>query len=130
MISLELAGKLKSAGLEWETEQFDMYLFKLGEGIPEQVGCLWDKTSEDEGFFWNVRDDDRVTWLPRLDQLLTEITKRGYGYVLESTAHLGHCISLWHPNPDVSCCNVEQEDSAEDAAAKALLWILEHEDGA
>lgn len=86
MLSLELAEKLSKAGLAWEQ--------KFGD-------IIWDWHEED----YVVIDQGKcidpwyAVWLPRLDQLLAEIEKRGYGYF--------------------------DGDSLEEAARQALLWILE-----
>lgn len=118
MISLETAKKLKEVGLEWEPKLFDVYAFTYLTN-PPLVSCLWDETSLQEAK--HPINRDRTVWLPRLDQLLAEIEWRGYWWVLNR----GKII--------VGKGGIDGEretfyaDTSEDAAGKALGWILERE---
>jgi len=136
MISLELAKKLKEAGLEWEPQIGDMFYFKTFKdwGIDaiysEDVDNNLDEIRDfiEEGF-WILA--------PRLDQLLAEIEKRGYSWEMRTVIdesqsvrfnakNIAYWIHVWKTG------HIEWEDgfkraftSPSNAAASALLWILE-----
>ena len=123
MLSLELAKKLKEAGLKWEQHELDFYHWPY-RGDLYQLMCFEIalfycdddeayKTTKEHGIF-----------APRLDQLLTEINKKGRKYELYSHPEFGkyHCITQRGGER-----RLFDADSPEEAAAKALVWILEQE---
>ena len=117
MISLEMAKKLKEAGLEWEPQEGDAYHDSASDTIYySQYPPL-----ESANYI-------RFTWLARLDQLLAEIEKLGWKYTLT-------CRNMNGVNEDYLCWVVKWAIPMAkrglygvtpiDAAASALLWILE-----
>ena len=136
MISLEKAKKLKEAGLGWEPQIGDMFYWQNGKdwGIDaltsEDANNNLDEIRDyiDEGF--------RI-FAPRLDQLLAEIEKRGYSWEMRTVIdesqsvrfnakNIAYWIHVWKTG------HIEWEDgfkraftSPSNAAASALLWILE-----
>ena len=66
---------------------------------------------------------------PRLDQLLAEIEKRGFIWALDVSATNGNKVIGYAMNIATSLDWEDEEefrsDSPTDAAASALLWILE-----
>lgn len=127
MISLELAKKLKEAGLEWEPQIGDMFYFKTFKdwGIDainsEDVNNNLDETRDfiEEGF-WILA--------PRLDQLLAEIERRGYWWSIENGLAEYLCFFVKQDGKKF----IKQSfwaNSPEEATAQALLWILESERG-
>lgn len=130
MISLELAKKLKEAGLEWEPKQGDFYWFVTPD--ESQTGFVQSNRGA-EGFKAHV---DRCrgivctyVFAPRLDQLLAEIEKRGFIWALDVSATNGNKVIGYAMNIATSLDWEDEEefrsDSPEEAAASALLWILE-----
>jgi hypothetical protein len=121
MISLELARKLKEAGLEWEPQMYDFFTMIILE--KPIIACVTDKWTLD-----SVRKEvlefkgERRLFLPRLDQLLAEIEKRGYTWSLELTDEGKYVINIFKGAQGV-CCKIA--DSPEEAAAEALLWICD-----
>lgn len=112
MISLELAKKLKEAGLEWEPQEGDAYHDSASDTIYySQYPPL-----ESANYI-------RFTWLARLDQLLAEIRELGYKWFVETDTerYFIRVIEIKKPNN----FHVIFSDSPTDAAASALLWILE-----
>ena len=69
LISIEKAKALKDAGLRWVAKGGDCYFYANGEF----TGDFIIKSDPGEPV---VRQMDCQIWLPRLDQLLTEIEKR------------------------------------------------------
>lgn len=128
MIGLELAKKLKEAGLEWEPQIGDMFYFKTFKdwGIDainsEDVNNNLDETRDfiEEGF-WILA--------PRLDQLLAEIEKRGFIWALDVSATNGNKVIGYAMNIATSLDWEEEEefrsDFPEEAATEALLWICD-----
>lgn len=125
MISLELSKQLKSAGLEWRPKE--------GDFVYDDFGGLGVIAREDEQFWFLSPSYTRTTcigydyheceaWAPRLDQLLTEIEARGYKEVYSGP---GECTIYFAEEPYRKTFWADKHsDSREDAAAKALLWIL------
>ncbi len=85
---------------------------------------------------FSVASWDKKLWLPRLDQMLAEIEKRNYRYEIISK-YKKYTLLLygwddgvaeidfgdgWYPITDF-----HNNDSPDEAAAQALLWILEQE---
>ena len=120
MISLETAKKLKEAGLEWEPQIGDWnhhYVFGIGivtsESPPKVVG-------------------ENFTFAPRLDQLLSEIEKQSGRYKYELTGSRVYPLSNnLKPKYRITIQTDRVlpffADSPEEAAAEALIWILEQE---
>lgn len=122
-ITLELARKLKEAGLRWEPKRGDWcYLEDAGLTEPLLVTSYKSKG-------W-VNDEDDIVWLPRLSQLLAEIEKRGYRWDIGNLGGFGDneekvCIGLFGWDTRQYVKGQFYADTPEDAAGKALLWILE-----
>ena len=129
MINLELAKKLKNAGLEWEPQVGDFYIWGDEKWV---VDVLEQKTAK-------ILSPDAI-FIPRLDQLLKEITDRwewNWEIRLEndSPKHLldSPVVILlqrpkkWHKPLNDSWVNsfTTNAKTPEDAAAEALLWVLE-----
>lgn len=118
MISIELARKLKEAGLRWVPGLGDMFVADYDNGLGPTL--LKVVHSDDFGFA-----DDALIFLPRLDQLLAEIEKRGYGWEIWTTS-IG-LYSAWIDYGNYVVHEIRGNETPEDAAARALLWILEKE---
>ncbi len=136
MTSLEMAKKLKEAGLEWEPQIGDIFYWHNGKDWG--IDAL---TSEDaNNNLDEIRDYiDEGFWIfaPRLDQLLGEIEKRGYSWEMRTVIdesqsvrfnakNIAYWIHVWKTG------HIEWEDgfkraftSPSNAAASALLWIYE-----
>lgn len=123
MLSLETAKKLKDAGMQWEPNYADLYQLII-EGI-ENIYCY------DESILACLEINRyNPTWIPRLDQLLAEIEKRGYNWNIGSG-------EFWPDKPKYCMGLFGEEgqyikgqfygDSPDESAAQALLWILEQE---
>ena len=122
LISLELSKRLKEAGLEWEPQIGDVFYFKTFKdwGIDainsEDVDNNLDETEDyiDEG-----------AWLlaPDLEQLLAKIRELGYKWFVETDTerYFIRVVEIKKPNN----FHVIFSDSPANAAASALLWILE-----
>jgi len=119
MISLELAKKLKAAGLKWGPKEGD-WAFKWGKDKPFCVSGM--------NCFTVVDQVDRYVFAPSLSQLLAGIEKRVHWYGL----------FRYHPRNtkeyksylEITMLDVEKEfnaDTPEEAAGQALLWIIEQE---
>lgn len=75
MLSLETARELKEAGLEWEPQFGDFYYtYHNALAVAEKTYPC--------GNEWVTIRHEIMTFAPRLDQLLAEIERRGYGYEL------------------------------------------------
>lgn len=116
MITYETAKALREAGLKWKPEIGDWFYMPKGEGPL---------------LYWNPETDKELMVLysvfaPRLDQLLAEIEKRGYDYDLSSPFHDEpyNCF-LWHNGAKKKG---KDNNSPEEAAAKALLWVLKQKE--
>lgn len=123
MISIELAQKLKEAGLEWKPQQGDYYTyepqtvrtFSKNAGHPAVI------TIYSECYALNnacaVRRCDLLKpshflWLPKLEQLLEEIKARGWEVAVKTTAEAGPASAI---DPAVELAaepKVAQEGSA------------------
>lgn len=113
MLSLELAKKLKEAGLCQTLKYGD--LFYHGR---ENDKCIFGVTVFDDSIF----PPRRTIRAPRLDQLLAEIERRGY----ELQLHIP-CPSLALFSSNGFLLETFAAETPEDAAGQALLWILERE---
>ena len=118
MISLEMARKLKDAGLEWEPKINDFFKGPYGIDVVFVLEVNIDSVLSVNG---KEFADTVYIWLPRLDQLLAEIEKCAYEWCLEQ-ARDKYRLSLWF---DQACVYEFRASTPEDAAAQALLWILE-----
>lgn len=78
---------------------------------------------------YSVASWEKKLWLPRLDQLLAEIEKRGYVWKLRSRADGKYFVALFGKNDEnyLVQCYWTEADSPEEAAAQALIWILKQE---
>jgi hypothetical protein len=118
MLSLELARKLKEAGLKPECADFELFwLSEVGE-VMHVVG--YEPEPED-------------VWLPGLDRLLAEIERRGW-YVAIQKLDYGYEAFLYENRQEEGPWLVWDNQAGpasswEDAAGEALLWILEWEKG-
>ncbi len=120
MISLSKARQLKSAGLRWRWEHGDFFVIGYEQENPEVRVCTRGGYSGDYH-----GDEEEDVWFPRLDQLLAEIEGRGYMVWLKRkrnvwTIRLRKQGQGWG-RPFIA-------DVGEDAAADALIWILEQEE--
>lgn len=122
MISLEMARKLKEAGLEWEPQKGDLvYHDEAEESFNITAGDMEDFVQAsriDKEYAYSI-----AIFLPRLDQLLAEIEKRGYKWFAETDTerYFIRVVEIKKPNN----FHVIFSDSPANAAASALLWIYE-----
>lgn len=117
MISLETARKLKDAGLEWRPQRGDWYY--SGSNIEVNIYVRP-----------NEKVPESIYYAPRLDQLLAEIEKRGYRWDLFITAYGWYKLLL--ATPKKLYFDIDKFDGGslpDEAAASALLWILEDKAG-
>ena len=134
MISQELAEKLKDAGLLWEPKEGDEYSH-LGNSPEVFVKALIGYKSKIATEHLKIYDEEfpngrlttlkemlleKSTWLPRLDQLLAEIEKRGWKWDLYPLKNKYCCLATQTTAFPI----YEEEDSPEEAAGQALLWML------
>ena len=120
MISLEMAKKLKEAGLEWNPDIGDIFFYDEEH---------WDSLSLNDvingEFKGEILDYIEEEWLfaPRLDQLLAEIEELGYSWFTETDTerYFIRVVEIKKPNN----FHVVFLDTPEEAAAEALLWIYE-----
>jgi hypothetical protein len=123
MISLETAKKLKDAGLKWDPNWGDYFAGS------EEVEIAKSGSNDGQGFykinyFGGYMQGNGIVWIPRLDQLLAEISKTEWKWVLFSTGGIfleNDEKGTWH---EIEC---ENNEANVEAAAQALLWILEQE---
>ena len=139
MISLEIAKKLKEAGLKWEPKAGDWFYRKDGvRGFvtDANMGDWWAVFPPDgKEVAFCIEEADRFIFAPRLDQLLAEIDTRGYCFEISNMA-----ISSSKPRETLYSCKVfpkkragvdddddfvAYDETLINAAASALLWILE-----
>ena len=119
-ISLDTARKLKDAGLKWEPETCDTYYWPRKFNNPVQV------MHRDFDLLQKEQDTKGIVWAPRLSQLLAEIERREYGFNLCSGFRDGKAgCMLWQDG--YGPVKIVRADTWEEAAANALLWILERE---
>jgi hypothetical protein len=119
-ISVELAKKLKAAGLVWEPRAGDFYINSRFLNTVEIVNSGMVRATEIL--------KDGYTWCPRLDQLLVEIERRGFRWGINNLGSFGdHDVSIglfnWEGRTYIK--GQFYTDTPEDTAAQALLWILE-----
>lgn len=126
MIKLETAKALKEAGLVWEPEMYDEFMSPRNESPYRVDGyTLYDKLRNGDFYF-----------LPRLDQILAEIENRGKIYTLTSNGRDNYNVLVWFWSDEAAeinfgcgwCPDVDFDaDGPDEAAAQALLWILQQE---
>ena len=121
-ISLETARKLKEAGLAWEpditTGSNEGDLFYWENGNLDMVG------HRAYHLLYHL-ERGRITFAPRLDQLLAEIERRGYWYSLARESESdNYSVMIWKAFGRIE---IFYATTADEAAALALLWILERE---
>lgn len=124
MLSLETAKALKAAGIEQKLALGDLFYWPdKFKGI--KVLCTgngkhylgYHAGFEYGGEEWaKVKD---IYIIPRLDQLLEEIEKRGYVWILRN-GEMSIC-----PYGDIAKTETFKGNSTDEAAAAALLWIYE-----
>ncbi|NLW90009.1 MAG: hypothetical protein GXY34_00185 [Syntrophomonadaceae bacterium] len=124
MISLEMARKLKDAGLEWDPKKYDYFQLTILE--KPLTTCLTDdysvKSYQKES--QEIRQKHRL-WLPRLDQLLAGIEKLGYEWAMAFCRAEGYVAQLWIVGKKKKLASFTSKAAPDDAVAEALLWILE-----
>ena len=122
MISLEMAKKLKAAGLEWEPQIGDMFYWHNGKDWG--IDAL---TSEDVNNNLDETRDfiDEGAWIfaPCLDQLLAKISKTEWKWLLFGVGGIwlerkNEAQEIIHDGPLEEGCLTE-------LTASALLWIYE-----
>ena len=138
MISLELARKLKEAGLEWEPKLGDHYIipavFEVGLHEVMDTKQIMSYHKNPKEWEESIRG---FVFAPRLDQLLAEIEKWGYSWEMRTVIdesqsvrfnakNIAYWIHVWKTG------HIEWEDGFKraftfpsNAAASALLWIYE-----
>lgn len=122
-VSLELAKKLKEAGLQHQITYGDWYLAWLPtEEIYLQKPVLYDYTA------CGPYEED--IWLPTLADLLEWLEGQGWRYKLSLHYNNKYCIQLCASNilSYWMWGDGFYADICEDAAAKAVLWVLEQEE--
>ena len=132
MIAMELARELKVAGLPWRPHRGDLAMDRLN--IPYIVtrdGTGPDGDVEiDTGRGLERKPELSLTWIPRLDQLLTFLSRHGRTDVQARPAGHGRKdvrwqLTIYPPSPDAgpSPRHFEASDGA-DAAGHALHYLL------
>lgn len=124
MLSLDMAKRLKEAGLVWEPQEHDWYTLIDAPWLEGHAISLRDVNVEG-AIRW--ANDERVIWLPRLDQLLNEIERREYRYMLHGLSNGKYCVQLCARNilNDLIWGDGFYADTPGDAAAQAVEWILQ-----
>ena len=129
MLSLELVKRLKELGLEWEPQRGDWYYNH--HGYVSGTTTTLDLLNEVTVLIQSISRDyanRTVHFAPRLDQLLAEIEKRGYAWELSvDEADKPPYAICFFSTPREIGQKWFTADSPEEAAAKALIWILEQE---
>lgn len=122
-VSLEMAKKLKEAGLQHQIVYGDWYLAWLPtEETYLQKPVLYDYTA------YGPYEED--IWLPTLSDLLEWLEGREYKYTIsffETVKGLKPFIRIWKPENIIGDTNAFYADTPEDAVAKAVLGVLEQE---
>jgi len=89
-----------------------------------------DGFKDDRWDVFSVASVKNKIWLPRLDQLLAEIERRGFRWDIGNLGCFGDhdvCIGLFDWEDRTYIKGQFYADTPEDAAAQALLWLLEQE---
>ena len=131
MIGVELSRELREAGLLWEPKVGDWWHGDHGVKVLSQSKfdkwVEWNKTRK--RLVWTHKG---MLWLPSLSQLLAEIEKRSYSWEMGLTTtkggplmpgewKSGYWVEIFKSNKSVY---LEDAGTPEEAAGKALLWIL------
>jgi len=132
MIAMDLARELKVAGLPWTPHRGDLAMDRLN--IPYIV--LRDGADDaggveiDTGRGVERKPSLSLTWIPRIDQLLTFLARHGRTDLLARPAGAGRKdvrwqVTIFPPSPDAgpSPRHFEASDGA-DAAGHALHFLL------
>lgn len=118
MLKYETAKALQDAGLKWEPQLGDLFVADYNNGLgPTPVDVVKTDNFGDPG--------PEHIWIPRLDQLLVEIEKVfdwniGSGEFWPDKPK--YCMGLFYDGKYVK--GQLYGDTPEEAAAKALIWIL------
>jgi hypothetical protein len=120
MISLELAEKLKDAGLKWEPKEGDWFYLDAKHNKPHLI-----YGREGKAYFADAIKE-YCYMAPSLSQLLAEIEGRGYEWSIGKVGNL-YLIGVKEVSPIRVIPKTLRADTPEDAAAGALIWILERE---
>lgn len=126
MLSLETAKKLKDAGLQWEPQIGDWFYNSHGYVFDTTLDLLNEVTVLINSFARSYANRT-IVFAPRLDQMLVEIEKRGWTWMLYAPNDEGKYGidigngSIYDNNKTILA------DSPDEAAAQALLWILEQQ---
>lgn len=124
MISLELAQKLKDAGLVWEPKAFDWVC--TGDEVFPILGMRQLGKTQLYRTLEGYCCCTDLIYMPSLNQLLAEIVARGYIVSIHITKDKSLCVLRdGMEDDDVVQSRMSSSDTPEDAAAKALLYILE-----
>ena len=118
MLSLELSQKLKATGLVWKPKLGDLFVVDYDNGLgptPPKVVA---------GDNWGTPGRENI-WLPRLDQLLAEVARRWEGRSFTLNKYPREWSLILFLDGDIP--HHFDGNTAEEAAAKALLWQLEQE---
>lgn len=120
MTSLEMAKKLKEAGLEWEPKFGDHYIIPavFEEGLHEVMDTKQIMSYHENPKEWEESIRGFV-FTPRLDQLLAEIYET-YNFTLHSSGYI-----VLRKKGSGMVAEHFHSDTLENAAASALLWIYE-----
>ena len=123
MISLELAKKLKEAGLEWEPKLGDHYIipavFEVGLHEVMDTKQIMSYHKNPKEWEESIRG---FVFAPRLDQLLAEIERLGWKYELRNDeAGIDYVCFVFSEGYN----EYAHANTPTNAAAEALLWILE-----
>lgn len=124
-VSVEMARKLKKAGLRWKPKIGD---FHLQDNETEIRICQYIPPNKEELA-------ERCLWLPSLSDLLEWLEEWGYYSTLYVSVCNGqkNCRCELHWVDTITyeeCGTIDVDfvaDSRVDAAAKAVLWVLEQE---
>lgn len=119
MIKLKTAQELKNAGLEWNMELGDFLYYEADGNWKLSIIDLGD-IHDSMGAAQECCEDGQWIFVPRLDQLLAEIERRGYWWNLLKQDN-GYLVVVGNERHTEGFAPA---DTPEEAAAQALLWIL------
>ena len=128
MISLDLAGDLKVAGLPWKPRRGDLAMDRLNDefvvladGVDDSGGVEIDTRGGVERRHYLM-----LTWIPRLDQLLAALARAGPFELAARPAGEGRRDYVWQVTlhgQDEGGRRFQASDPA-DAAGQALRYLL------
>lgn len=137
MLSLETARKLKETGLRWEPQIGDWfyYLYPYHSNYTLRIFTAHTCTITQKEFEKLLNDiKENGIWCPRLEQLLAEITKRlpkeaiiGLEYPNWQEEKKWEIVGIGMDSKFPSHEHIFADDTPDEAAAQALLWILKVE---